>query len=81
MIVSKTISKIASYESKCTGCGACANVCPKGAIHFVERRGYFRFPEIDETLCTQGVVSFKINVNDILPLCIGKDTYEDGYPY
>ena len=53
MIVSKTISKIASYESKCTGCGACANVCPKGAIHFVERRGYFRFPEIDETLCTQ----------------------------
>ena len=28
-----------------------------------------------------GVVSFKINVNDIYPLCIGKDTYEDGYPY
>ncbi|MBO7533599.1 MAG: hypothetical protein J6T46_06390, partial [Victivallales bacterium] len=27
-----------------------------------------------------GVVSFKINVNDIFPLTIGKDTYDDGYP-
>ncbi|MBR5839445.1 MAG: Coenzyme F420 hydrogenase/dehydrogenase, beta subunit C-terminal domain, partial [Victivallales bacterium] len=53
MIASNTIAKIASYESKCTGCGACSNVCPKGAIRFVERRGYFRFPEIDENLCTQ----------------------------
>ena len=53
MMVSNTIAKIASYESKCTGCGACVNICPRGAIRLVERRGYFRFPEIDETLCTQ----------------------------
>lgn len=26
-----------------------------------------------------GVVGFKINVKDILPITIGKDTYEDGY--
>lgn len=26
-----------------------------------------------------GVVSFKINVNDIFPMTIGKDTYDDGY--
>ncbi len=27
-----------------------------------------------------GVVSFKININNIFPLCIGMDTYDDGYP-
>ena len=27
-----------------------------------------------------GVVGFKINVKDILPLTIGHDTYDDGYP-
>lgn len=26
-----------------------------------------------------GVVGFKINVRDILPLAVGKDTYDDGY--
>lgn len=26
-----------------------------------------------------GVVGFKVNVKDILPITIGKDTYEDGY--
>ena len=48
-----SIHKISICESKCTGCGACVNVCPHGAIRLVERRGYFRFPEIDETRCTQ----------------------------
>lgn len=27
-----------------------------------------------------GVIGFKINVKDILPLTVGKDTYDDGYP-
>ena len=26
-----------------------------------------------------GVVGFTVNVKDILPITIGKDTYEDGY--
>ena len=74
MIVSNTIAKIASYESKCTGCGACANVCPKGAIRFVERRGYFRFPEIDENLCTQcGLCLKKCPVVTVNPQSTGGD--------
>ena len=74
MIVSNTIANIASYESKCTGCGACANVCPKGAIRFVERRGYFRFPQIDEKLCTQcGLCLKKCPVVTVNPQSTGGD--------
>ena len=45
------ISKISCMETKCTGCGACVNVCPRGAIELVERNGYFLFPEIDSAKC------------------------------
>ena len=38
-------------ETKCTGCGACVNVCPRGAIELKERNGYFLFPEIDAAKC------------------------------
>ncbi len=74
MIASKTIAKIAAYESKCTGCGACANVCPQGAIRLVERRGYFRFPEIDEALCTEcGLCLKKCPVVTVNPRGTGRD--------
>lgn len=46
------IRQIAKYETKCTGCGACVNVCPVHAIKLVERNGYFLFPEIDQSKCT-----------------------------
>jgi len=45
------ISKISCMETKCTGCGACVNVCPRGAIELKERNGYFLFPEIDAAKC------------------------------
>ena len=34
-------------KSECTGCGACLDVCPKGAIYMVDC-----IAEIDETHCT-----------------------------
>lgn len=39
-------------NDKCTGCGACKSVCPKGAIKMYEKAvtGHF-FPVIDEKLC------------------------------
>lgn len=36
---------------KCCGCGACANVCPKDAIQWVENAEGFREPKIDDSRC------------------------------
>lgn len=36
------------YKSKCTGCGQCADVCPKGAISLNENQK----PEINHEICT-----------------------------
>ena len=35
----------------CSGCCACAAVCPHGAIRMVQDGMGFRYPEIDESLC------------------------------
>lgn len=49
----ENIYQISQTESKCTGCGACMNVCPHGAIRMVARDGYFVYPEIDVKLCNK----------------------------
>lgn len=41
----------AGFLTKCTGCGACQNVCPQNAIKLKEGRHTFLYPEIDETIC------------------------------
>lgn len=38
-------------KKDCTGCSACANVCPKNAIKMVEDECGFIYPEIDHELC------------------------------
>lgn len=38
---------------KCTGCGACAQVCAKGAINMEEDGEGFLFPKLDKTLCVK----------------------------
>ncbi len=35
-------ARIAHDDEKCTACGACANMCPSGAIDIVEEEGEFR---------------------------------------
>lgn len=43
--------QLAAHD-RCTGCGACASGCPKGAIHMVRDREGFLYPQI-----TDGCVS------------------------
>lgn len=38
--------------NKCTGCGACANICPLGAISMIENHEGFFVPKIDKNKCT-----------------------------
>lgn len=43
--------KIIEIESKCTGCSACASVCPQQCISMVADEEGFLFPVIDEEKC------------------------------
>lgn len=38
-------------KSKCSGCHACFNICPKDAITMVSDENGFKYPQIDENLC------------------------------
>lgn len=38
-------------KSKCCGCTACANICPKGAIIMQEDFEGFLYPEVDKSKC------------------------------
>ncbi len=38
-------------KNKCTGCTACMNICPKGAISFKEEKDGFKYPIIDQDKC------------------------------
>lgn len=42
---------ISKDKSECTGCEACVQICPKDAIHMVEDKEKFRYPQIDKSLC------------------------------
>ena len=38
-------------KTKCTGCSACVNVCPKSAIDFCDDPSGYRYPVVNETKC------------------------------
>lgn len=46
--------------NKCTGCMACANACPVGAISFVSNDKGFEYPKIDKSICIKCGICDKI---------------------
>lgn len=40
-------------HEQCTGCGACAQVCPRGCIQMVSNGNGFLYPEIDQDTCVE----------------------------
>lgn len=49
------------YETACTGCGACSDICPTQAISMIEDKYGFIYPHINEMLC--------INCNKCKDIC------------
>ena len=43
---------ISFVKDRCTGCGACRNICPHGAIVMRQNDEGFLYPAIDESKCT-----------------------------
>lgn len=63
--------RLYSDRKKCTGCYACANICPKDCIELVLDEEGFRYPVIDETRC--------IHCDKCGDVCtIDKDIVRDG---
>ena len=40
-------------KKRCTGCEACANVCPVQAITMLPDREGFLYPTVDESICVE----------------------------
>ena len=47
-------------KSKCCGCGACENICPKNAIKMMEDKYGFIYPSIDEDKCIKCTLCNKV---------------------
>lgn len=47
-------------KTKCCACGACKNICPKGAIAMKEDEYGFLYPQIDEKKCVQCGICKKV---------------------
>lgn len=48
----KSLQSVNRVDQKdCTGCGACRNICPCGAVTMTADREGFRYPEVDPAKC------------------------------
>ena len=45
--------KILKIDSSCTGCGACANICPKQCLHLEPDEEGFFYPKYNDTNCIE----------------------------
>ncbi len=49
--LSSSVKHINICDSNCCGCGACLNICPKGAISMKKNKAGFIYPCIDKDKC------------------------------
>ena len=40
-----------SSKENCTGCSACANICPRGCIRMTADEEGFLYPKVNEEMC------------------------------
>ncbi|MCM1324025.1 MAG: polysaccharide pyruvyl transferase family protein [Acetobacter sp.] len=71
-------------QGKCTGCGACYNICPHKAISMQMNREGFLSPEIDETKCVDCGLCYNkcpaehpIYINNEKPMCLALAAEDD----
>lgn len=62
-------------KCECTGCGACYNICPKGAIKMVDDKSGFKYPIINKDLCVDCGLCKKV-----CPVLEKKDTNKYDKP-
>ena len=46
--MAETVKPQLASHDHCTGCGACASGCPKGAVHMVRDKEGFLYPQITD---------------------------------
>ena len=68
----KRFPELVPDKGLCCGCGACAAVCPRGAIQMVADDEGFLFPEVNEVECVgclmcERVCAFKEDMGLNLP--------------
>lgn len=63
--------KYVTSQFKCTGCEACKNICPHGAIQMIESEEGFLYPQIDKEKCTECNLCRKI--------CPANKVYKNEY--
>lgn len=64
-------------NTKCSGCKACQEVCPRYAISFIDDKNKFAYPHIDSTKCIECHLCEKVcpSMNPPLNTTLGKAFY------
>ena len=71
-MIDRTLEK----KSECTGCWACYNACPVGAISMVDDEEGFKYPHVDYETCIECKRCVKV-----CPTINEKQTYKRGVAY